>query len=396
MSDREHFESLPATEVRAWPLAADVCYLNHGSFGPSPRAVLAARHDWLARLESDPVDFLQRQLDGHLAAARERLAGFVGCPADDLVFVENATYAMNVVAASVALAPGDEVLISDHEYGAVVRLWERRCRQAKAKLVTAELGPTLHRAEAVVDAFFALATGRTRLAVFSHVTSPTAVVLPAAELCARARALGISVAIDGPHALAMLPLAIAGLGCDYYAASCHKWLSAPIGSGFLYAHPRVRPHMQPPIVSWGKPTGPAPSWRDEFDWSGTRDPSAFLSVPAAIEFLERAGIERFREHGHRLARLACRRICELAGSEPLVPEGSAGYGTMISVPLPIAPERGPELQRALWDDARVEIPLTAWHGRLLIRPSCHLYTTEDHIDRLANALGRLIRGGRFD
>jgi isopenicillin-N epimerase len=372
-----------------WCLRPGVRYLNHGSFGPAPRCVIEARAEWFRRLESEPVDFLTREAEPALDHARRRLGRFVAATADDLVFVDNATMAMNVVAANTPLEPGEEVLINDHEYGAVLRIWQRKCARCGARLVVQPIPCPVRSSEEVVAAFLAGASPRTRLLVVSHVTSPTAVVMPVAAICRQARALGIPVAIDGPHAVAMRPLDIAGLDCDYYAASCHKWLCAPFGAGFLYVHPRHQGRIEPLVTSWGTPPWGGPKrWIDEFTWAGTRDPSAFLAVPAAIDFLEALGIEEFRRHTHALAQLARQRISALTGLEPLVPDSPAWYGSMIALPLPAGDAAG--LQKALWERFAIEIPLVAWQGRRLIRPSCHLYTQPEEIERLAAALAELL------
>lgn len=277
----------PSSWRRLWSLDPDVTYLNHGSFGPSPRSVRAAQQAWIDRLERNPMDFFMRQFDRLLDEARGRLATFVGTKSAHLMFVDNATFGMNFVARTVPLAAGDEVLMTDHEYGAVVRIWRQRCQATGASLVIGRLPCPLDSADQVVEALFAGANARTKLLVVSHVTSKTAVILPLSRICSRARELGIPVCVDGPHAPAMVPVEIDRLGCDFYAASCHKWLSAPFGSGFLYVHPRWQQTAQPAIVSWGRTlSGRSSGWMDDFIWSGTRDPSAFLTVPAAIEFLE--------------------------------------------------------------------------------------------------------------
>jgi isopenicillin-N epimerase len=340
------------------------------------------------------MDFFLRQLPPLFMAARDRLAVFVGADAADLVFVDNATVGMNIVAASVPLRPGDEVLLNDHEYGAVLRLWEHKCAAAGAKLVVQRLPRPLRTTAELAEAIFAAASDRTRLLVFSHVTSPTAIIFPAAEICRRARQRGIATCIDGPHVVAMLPLDLKSLDCDFYTASCHKWLSAPFGSGFLYVHPRRQATVRPAIISWGRTLeGETPSWRDEFHWVGTRDTTAWLSVPAAIDFLEEFGIERFRRQTHELAHYARQRIEELAAVispgaqhdlEPLVPDDAAWYGSMAAVPLP-AGEAEP-LQRALWEKHGIEAPVIDWSGRRLIRVSCHVYNTPADVDRLVEAL----------
>src|SRR4051794_30336183 len=240
------------TKLKAeWSLRPGTIYLNHGSFGPPPRSVREARQHWQNAMDSQPMDFFVRQLEPALVAARERLARFVGSPASDLIFVENATVGMNIVADSFPLVAGDQVLLTDHEYGAVHRIWQRACDRAGAMKRTVELPLPFRSAAETTDALFAAATDRTRLIVVSHISSPTAVILPVAEICRRARQRGIAVVIDGPHAIAQTPLNIAELGCDFYTASCHKWLSAPFGSGFLYVAPQHQSRIRPPVLSWG-------------------------------------------------------------------------------------------------------------------------------------------------
>ncbi|MEX2186613.1 MAG: aminotransferase class V-fold PLP-dependent enzyme, partial [Pirellulales bacterium] len=233
-------------------------------------------------------------------------------------------------------------------------------------------------------------TPRTKLLVFSHITSPTAVILPAAELCRLARDRGVRVCIDGPHAVATLPLALDALACDYYTASCHKWLSAPLGSGFLYVHPRHHGEIDVPVLSWGRLQPALPTcWTDELTWQGTRDPSAYLSVSAAIDYLDAVGIEAYRERTHYLARYARRRIEELTGREAFVPDDAAWYGSMIALPLPAGD--GPALQRRLREEFGIETPVVAWAGRRFIRVSGHLYTSTADIDHLVTSLDVCLR-----
>jgi isopenicillin-N epimerase len=377
-----------------WSLAPGVTYLNHGSFGPSPRPVLEARQQWFTELESNPVDFFTRRLDGLLENVRQRLGLFLGCTANDLLLVDNATWAMNVVAHSVPLVAGDEVLLTDHEYGAVLRIWERRCAQSGARLVIQPLPRPLGEAGEVVEQLFSRATSRTRLVVFSHITSPTAVILPALAICQEARRRGIPVCIDGPHAPLQTALDLSALDCDYYAASCHKWLCAPFGSGFLYVNERARETIQPLVVSWGTrfPPRDQASLQDEFTWLGTRDPSAFLAIPAALDFCERAGVEHFRQHSHALARRARQLLTDMTGLEPLVADDAAWYGSMISLPLPDGD--APWLQRSLWERHRIEVPIVAWEGRRFVRPSCHWYTRAGDLQLLAEAIRELLNQER--
>lgn len=390
-------ESAPVSSIRTtwadcWRLRQGTVYLNHGSFGPPPEPVRQARLRLLEELDQQPMEFFVRRLEPLLRQARRRLAEFVGADEQGIVFVENATAAMNLVAANVPLRSGDEVLLTDHEYGAVQRIWERACLRADAHPIVAALPRTFESVEETVDAIFRRVSSRTRLIVVSHITSPTAVILPVAEICRRAAALGIAVCIDGPHAVAQEKLDLGSLGCGYYAASCHKWLSAPFGSGFLYVHPSRRAGFSPAMLSWGRllPSRPE-SWDEEFLWSGTRDPTSFLCVPAAIDFLEQVGLARFRQHSHELARQAGRRLCDVTGSEPFVGDSRQWFGAMACAPLP--PGDAQRLQSALWEEYGIEVPVVAFQGRRHVRVSCHLYNSDSDVDRLVSAITALLRRG---
>ena len=344
------------------------------------------------------MDFFVRRMEGHLDEAAARLGVFVGAETDDLIFVENATAGMNLVAANVDLQRGDEVLCTNHEYGAVLRIWRRVCQRAGANVVVRSLPYPITSGQDLVEAFLGGVTERTRLIVVSHITSPTALILPVEAICRRARERGIPVCIDGPHALAMLPVNIRRVGCDYYTASCHKWLSAPFGTGFLYVAKRHQQGFEPLTVSWGGSVSGRPaSWKDEFTWSGTRDPAAYLAVPAAIEFLESCGLDQFRRVTHELARYARERITALTGLQPFQPDDPAWYGSMITLPLPQNAAEPPKggwrdpLQDAFWQQHRIEVPVVHWHGGRYVRVSCHLYNTREEIDRLVAALQSLLK-----
>jgi isopenicillin-N epimerase len=336
------------------------------------------------------MDFLVRHLEADLLAARIALAEFIGAAPDRVVFTENSTEAMNVVASSFPLGTNDEVLLTDHEYGAVMRIWQRACRRAGARPpVMATLPRPLTAREQVLEAIFARVTPATRLIVVSHVTSPTALRLPVEELCVEARARGMGVCVDGPHALAQLPLALDRLGCDFYTASCHKWLSAPLGSGFLYVHPRWHGTIVPTRLSWGRlQPAEVQRWDDEFIWSGTRDYSPYLSVPAAIDFLHQVGVERFREATTRLARFAQRRLVELSGRRPWGEPSDPWYSAMAHVPLP--PSCPADLQAILCERFGIEVPVISFAGDRFIRVSCHLYNDEEDIERLVWALATIL------
>jgi len=387
--------------LRLWDIRPDTIYLNHGSFGPPPAAVRELRDRWQRRLDTQPMEFFVREFEPAWLSARGKLAEFVGGAPTNLIFAENATVGMNIVADSFPLAAGDEVLLTDHEYGAVKRIWERACSQAGAAVHTVELPLPL--SQDVANVILAAVKERTRLIVVSHITSPTAAVLPVAEICRQARRRGIAVAIDGPHAIAQVPLAIDELDCDFYTASCHKWLSGPFGSGFLYVAPRQQSHVRPPVLSWGRiPPTKIDCWSDEFVWSGTRNPVAYLAIPAAIEFLQHVGVDEFRTRTHWLAQYARRRLVELTQRQPLVLDDPAWYGSMGHVPLPppaggrVGGESCPvsnPLQNTIWQRLGIEVPVVEFRGVRYLRVSCHLYNDTEQIDRLVKGLKSLLDEG---
>lgn len=372
-----------------WRLRPDTTYLNHGSFGPPPLVVQQARRDWQQRLDEQPMDFFVRTLEPTWFAVRERLARFVGTSPANLIFVDNATVGMNIVADSFPLQSGDEVLLTNHEYGAVERIWNRACQAAGAARKTVELPLPFTTAEETVERILTAITPRTRLIVISHITSPTAVTLPVKLLCTAARERGITTCIDGPHALVQEDVALDALGCDFYTASCHKWLSAPFGTGFLYAAPEHQARIRPPYLSWGRlpPTRPS-SWADEFLWSGTRDYAAIFAIPAAIDFIESIGLATFRDHARRLACYAREQLVQLTGLTPIVPDHPDWYCSMAHVPLP--PGSRQPLQDQLWQQFRIEVPIVEWNGGRYIRVSCHLYNDAAQIDELVRGLRSLL------
>lgn len=267
---------------REFLLDPEVAFLNHGSFGACPRPVLERYQAWQLELEREPVDFLARRLPDLLDDARGSLAGYLGCTPADLAFTPNATTGVNLAARSLDLGPGDEVLATDLEYGACDLAWDWICRRSGARYVRAPTPLPLGDPRELVDALFAAASERTRAVYASHVTSETALVLPVAELVARARELGLVTVVDGAHAPAHVPVDLASLGADYYAGNCHKWLMAPKGSGFLHVRPEHQERVDAAIVSWGYTEGRTFSQRLEIQ--GTRDPAAWLTVPDAIRF----------------------------------------------------------------------------------------------------------------
>ncbi len=377
-----------------------VINLNTGSFGPSPRVVFEHVTALRQRLAEEPMDFLLRGAPPLLWQARERLASFVGGNPRRLVFTANVTAAINLVAASLTLPAPGEILLSDHEYGAMHWCWERAAQRQGLTLRTFALPILPSSPQEIVDAAVAAMTERTRLFFFSHVLSSTGMILPARELCAEARRRGIVTVVDGAHAPAFLPLNLDAIGADFYGANCHKWLLAPIGSGFLYATTGALERLHPLQVSWGwRPDRTRLDERDEFgstprlrlfEFEGTRDPCAWLAIPTAIDFQEELGFQRIRERITELTRHVRRGLTGLAGLTPNTPDSLELAGAMVAFRLPPGIE-APALRRRLWEDHRIEAPIIERPDRLLIRTSTHFYNTESEIGRLAEALPELLR-----
>lgn len=371
-----------------WDLEPDAVYLNHGSFGPTPRVVLQAREAWSRRLAANPMRLLVRELDGLLHEAYEPLAKLINAPVEQLLWVDNATTGMNIAAASIPLSAGDEILVGSHEYGADIRIWERYCETSGARLVIQDIDASPESPEALIEQLFSGVTPRTRVLMVSHVTSCTGLIYPIEAICRRARELGLIIAVDGPHAPAAVPVDLAKIDCDFYAASCHKWMCGPIGSGFLYVAEPWKSKLRTPIVSWGRPpVGLDPAWRDEFYWLGTRDPAAFLAVPTAIHWLESIGLDRFREHSRSLCLYAREKLIGIQDMVPLVADHDTWHATMVSFLLP--PGKGEDWMLQLAQEHGVECPIMQLGETRMLRVSCHLYNSTDDIDILAQALESL-------
>ncbi|WP_171472849.1 aminotransferase class V-fold PLP-dependent enzyme [Frigoriglobus tundricola] len=396
-----------------------VTMLNTGSFGPLPEPVFDRATELRRRLAAGPTDFFVRQAPPLLWAARERAAAFLGTVPQRLVFTSNVSAAINLVASGLRLNAPGEILMSDHEYGAMIWCWERAAQRQGLTIRTFPIGVgggprggppgppsclppmTTDPAEIVAAAAKAM-TPRTRLLFFSHVLSPTGLVLPAKELCAEARKRGVVSVVDGAHAPVYIPLNVADVNADFYTANLHKWLLAPSGAGFLAIGPGNEDRLQPLHVSWGYhpdkyPIGETtasigPDRRDNYgstprtrflEFEGTRDICPWLAVPAAIDFQAELGFDNVRG---RIAELAAytRKVIGGLGLPLATPPVPALSGAMTAFELP-AGLSAPTLRKELWA-RRVEIPVIERPNRLLVRVSHHFYTTEAEIDRLAEVL----------
>lgn len=371
-------------------LRPDMTFLNHGSFGACPRPVFDTYQNWQLKLEQQPVEFLGRQINELLAPARARLGTYLGTQAENLVYVPNATYGVNIVARSLELGPGDEVLATNHEYGAADRAWRFACRQRGATYINQPIELPLEDADAFIEQLWAGVTERTRVIFMSHITSPTALIFPIEAICQRARELGILTVIDGAHAPGQIDLALDALGADFYTGNCHKWMCAPKSAGFLYARPERQAMLHPLVVSWGweSDTPGSSPFIDYFQWRGTHDPAAYLSVPAAIDFMTERNWPAVRAACHDLLLEASRRIGEWSGLAPISPDSTAWWSQMRAIPLPPCDLK--VLKERLWDEYQIEVPLGGWGGRQTIRVSIQCYNGPKDVDRLVEALERLV------
>ncbi len=369
---------------REFLLDPDVTFLNHGSFGACPRAVFERYQEWQRELERQPVLFLARRVEGLLADARAALGGYVGADPDDLVLVPNATAGVNIAAWPLGLRAGDEVLSTDLEYGALDLTWEHVCGDFGARYVRTPISLPLASTEEIVETVWAAVGPRTRVLYLSHHTSTTALTLPAGELCRRARERGITTVVDGAHVPGHLPLNLRELDPDFYAGNCHKWLCAPKGAGFLYVRRELQRDVHPLVFGWGY-EGDDPSFLARHEHQGTRDPSAYLTVPTAIEWQREHRWDDVRARCHELARRAAAEL----GLEPLVPGTRHDlYGQMVSLRLP--DDAPADVQERLYDEHRIEIPVADHNGARLIRPSFQGYNDESDLERLKAALAALL------
>ncbi|HEV8488799.1 MAG TPA: aminotransferase class V-fold PLP-dependent enzyme [Candidatus Limnocylindrales bacterium] len=389
-----------------WPLDPTVTFLNHGSFGACPEPVLAAQAAWRERIEADPVRFFSRELEGHLDAARTTLGEFLGADPEGIAFVPNATTAVGTVLGSLRFGPGDELLTTDHEYNATLNSLAAAARRDGARMVVARVPFPVADPGLVVEAVLSAVTDRTRLALISHVTSPTGIVFPIAEIVRELDRRGIDAIVDAAHAPGMVPAEVGRLGAAYWTGNGHKWLCGPKGAALLWVREDRRDAIHPLVVSHGAndprvEAGLRSRFRVEFDWPGTVDPTPYLAAADAVALVaglapDGGGWPAIQAANHELAVTARRRLCEALAVEPPAPE--AMLGSMAALVLPVTPsdEAALALTKALAEDDRIEVPVGAWPvlaGRIsggpqatLVRISAQLYNEPSDYDRLADAL----------
>lgn len=371
-------------------LNPDVIYLNHGSCGACPRPVFEDYQQWQRELEWQPFEFMDRRATDLLAEARAKLAAYLNVGTDDVVYFYNPTMAINMVARSLNLQPGDEILTTDHEYDALNETWRFVCHKTGAHYVHHPIPlPVTNHAD-FVETFWQGVNERTRVIFFSHITSPTALTFPARELCHRAREAGLLSVVDGAHAVGQIPLDLRDVGADIYTGACHKWLCSAKGSSFLHVRPEVQPLLEPLVVSrgWEGNSSDGSAFIDQQQWQGTRDLSAFLSVPAAIEFQAQHDWDDVRRRCRALVSETCQRVNNLTGLEPICPDSPNWFTQMAAVRLPDMALG--ILYRRLCEEYRIEVPIFRWNDHPLLRFSFQAYNDQADADALLDALAELL------
>lgn len=393
--------SLPKASLlnSLWKLDPKIVFLNHGSFGACPKAVLAYQQEIRDQLEAQPVRFLTKEIWSLLDQSRETLAAYVGAASENIAFVSNATQGVNTVIKSLKLGLGDEILLGSQEYDSTRNCAHYSAARVGAKVVEVPIPFPIQNEDQIIERFLSGVTPRTRLLIVDHVTSATGLILPVERLVNKFSRQGIDVLVDGAHAPGMVEINLEALGAAYYTGNCHKWLCAPKGSAFLFVRPDRQTDIHPLSISHGyayKPIeGGRSRFRNEFDWTGTIDPSPWLSVSHAIvnmgEMLP-GGWSEVRAANHALACEGRKIICNVLGLDPPAPDSMLGSLASILLPFPAnlgtpSPETDP-LKEALMDDYQIEVPVFSWPGinSKILRISAQLYNSIDQYNYLAQAL----------
>ncbi len=388
-------------------LAPRTVFLNHGSFGACPQPILELQSKLRRQMEAEPVQFLWRRYEERLEPARRAVAEFVGARARDIVFVPNATTAVNAVLRSTRLRPGDEILTTNHDYNACRNVLVEAASRTHARLIVAQVPFPLRSADDVLEAVLARVTRRTRLAMIDHVTSNTGLVFPVGQLVRELEDRGVEVLVDGAHAPGMLPLNLARLSPAYYTGNLHKWVCAPKGAAFFWVRQDKQPDLQPAVISHGNNT-PRPGYsafQDRFDWAGTFDPTAWFCAGEAIRWMGAllpGGWSALRRRNHELTLNARRLLCRRLEVAPPCPESM--LGSLATLPLPEPFQGIPRTakidaeQLRLYDEFGIEVPFVraGQPERRFFRISAQIYNSMAEYEYLADSLQSLGQGAPAD
>jgi isopenicillin-N epimerase len=385
-----------------WSLDPEITFLNHGSFGACPVPILEEQDYWRRQLEREPLAFFLRQYEEALDAARSALSNLVGAATNDIAFVTNATGGVNAVVRSLRFDPDDEILTTDHAYNACKNALLFVAERSGAKVVVAKTPFPIEDPEECTRSILSQVTNKTRLAMVDHIASPTGMVMPIHQIVRSLEEKGVDTLVDGAHAPGQVDLNLTDLAPTYYTGNCHKWLCTPKGSAFLYVRPDKQPQIRPTVISHGanSPRTDRSRFHLEFDWPGTQDPSAFLTIPKAIEFLSGllpGGLPALRQRNRELVLKGRAMLCGVLGIDPPCPESMVGF--MAAAPIPDAesadrpdPLGIDPLQEILFQEHRIEVPIVTWPAppKRVLRISAQFYNEESQYRKLADALGTLL------
>ncbi len=373
-----------------------ITFLNFGSFGATPKPIIENYQHWQRVLEAEPVQFIAFDGFNYLAESRAALAKYIGCAdQDDLVYVTNPSFAINLIAKNFPLKAGDEILTTDIEYGACDRTWNFYCEKAGATYRRQKINLPITNKEKFIADFFAGVTANTKAIFISQITSSTGLIFPVKEVCEIAKSKGLITIVDGAHVPGHIPFNLGEIQADFYTGACHKWMMAPKGCSFLYAHKSVQHLCDPLIVSWGyKALKPSHSpYLDYHQMIGTRDFSAFLTVPTCIKFMAENDWITVRTACHEMVLANAERFYDLLESKPISPLTSEWIGQMISIPIKT---KEPEiLQRTLFTEYNIEIPIMRQENDVYMRYSINAFNTMENLDTLYNALSELKKQNRI-
>lgn len=372
-------------------LDPEITFLNHGSFGACPKPIFEEYQRFQLELENEPVYFIQKKMAGYLKTAKDALAAYIGCGANDFFFTPNPTFAVNTIMRSLHLAAGDEILTTNHEYGAMDRVWNFYCKKSGTKYIRQNITLPVVSKQQILEEFWSGYTSKTKIIFLNQISSCTALIFPIKEICDKARELGLITIIDGAHVPGQMHLDLAALNPDFYTGTLHKWMLAPKGSSFLYVKQRFQEMLDPLIVGWGyESVVPGESqFLDYQEFQGTREISAFLCTPKAIEFLEENNWKTKAKDSRKVVLDNYQRFCDLLKTSPICPITSEFLGQMASIPIntsnPVA------LKDLLFNKYKIEIPVMTLNGNYFLRYSINAYNTQDDLDILYKAIQDIIK-----
>ncbi|MBF2006691.1 MAG: aminotransferase class V-fold PLP-dependent enzyme [Chlorogloeopsis fritschii C42_A2020_084] len=401
MKDKEKvscFSLKPSHFRDLWLLDQKVTFLNHGSFGACPKAVLAVQERLRSQLEQEPLRFFTREWEPLIDEARSKLATFVGADAEDLVFVPNATTGVNSVLRSLVFHPEDEILTTNHEYNACRNALDFIASRTGARVVVAKVPFPLESSQQIFEAILERVSSKTRLALLDHVTSQTGLIFPLQQLVQELQERGVDTLIDGAHAPGMLALNLREINATYYTGNCHKWLCAPKGAAFLYVRRDKQLEIRPLAISHGanSPRTDKSCFQLEFDWMGTDDPTAYMCVPEAIAFLGSllpGGWDELRQRNHQLALEARKLLCEALEVMPPCPDEMIGSMAVIPMPAALENRNFISVRDELFDRFNIQVQIVPWQEtpKLLLRISAQIYNTIEEYEYLGRAIAQLLQ-----